>query len=503
MPALSNEYDSLSQGAKEILFKPQNMLIGSDEVGADSYIDVLDPTNGTTIASVPEGTRDHVDQAVTAALNAFENGPWASMRPGEREKLIIKLAELVEREGQALSEVESVESGRTLMNTRAFDVDFPADCLRYMAGWATKIAGNTLPAGPAYLPPGMDLFAYTLRQPVGVVAGIIPWNVPLCQAVWKIAPALATGCTIVLKPSELTPLTAIRLGQLALEAGIPPGVVNIVTGYGSEVGAALVEHPGVSKISFTGSTRVGKQISASASESLKKMTLELGGKSPMIVMKDADLQNAIPAVALGIFANHGQNCCAGSRLFIHDAVYDQVVEGVIQEANNIVLGASLDPEAHMGPLVSSAQQARVLDYIDSGKSEGAEVVAGGEALDHPGAYVRPTVLVNARPDMRIVREEIFGPVLSTMRFSDDDNMLALANDTQYGLGASIFTRNVNTAHHFVRGVKAGNVWVNIHNVLDAAVPFGGMKNSGFGHELGDAAILAHTTSKSAVFNVTE
>ncbi|MEM8496673.1 MAG: aldehyde dehydrogenase family protein [Pseudomonadota bacterium] len=503
MPALSNEYDNLSQGAKDILFKPQDMVIGSERVGDDVYIDVLDPTNGTAVASIPEGTRQHVDKAVAAAVDAFENGPWSTMRAGEREKLIIKLAELVERDGQALSEVEAVESGRTLMNTKAFDVDFPADCLRYMAGWATKISGKTLPVGPAYLPPGIDLFAYTLREPVGVVAGIIPWNVPLCQAVWKIAPALATGCTIVLKPSELTPLTALRLGELALDAGIPPGVVNIVTGYGSEVGAALVEHPGISKISFTGSTSVGRQISAAASESFKKITLELGGKSPMIVMKDANLENAIPAVALGIFANHGQNCCAGSRLFIHDDVYEQVVEGVINEADNIVLGASLDPEAHMGPLVSMAQQARVLEYIDSGKSEGAEVVAGGEALDHPGAYVKPTVLMNARPDMRIVREEIFGPVLATMRFNDNDDILALANDTEYGLGASIYTENLTTAHQFVRGVKAGNVWVNIHGILDAALPFGGMKNSGHGHELGDAAILSHTSSKSAVVNVTQ
>lgn len=502
MPALSNEYDKLSEGATDLLFKPQDMVIGSEKVGADSYIDVVDPTNGTVIGSIAQGGHEHVDRAVAAARDALETGPWSTMRPGEREKLILRLAELIEREGQALAEVEAIESGRTLMNARAFDVDFPADCLRYMAGWATKITGQTLGISPSYAP-GLDFFAYTLRQPVGVVAGIIPWNVPLCQAVWKVAPALASGCTIVLKPSETTPLTALRMGELALEAGIPPGVVNIVTGFGSEVGTALVEHPGVDKISFTGSTRVGKLISAAASQSLKKITLELGGKSPMIVMKDADLQNAIPWVAMGIFANHGQNCCAGSRLFVHEDVYDEVIDGVVKEAQNIVLGASLDPDSHMGPLVSEAQQKRVLDYIELGKSEGAEVAVGGESLDHAGAYVKPTVLVNARPDMRVVREEIFGPVLAAMCFGGDDDILALANDTPYGLGASVFTSNVNTAHHFVRGVKAGNVWVNIHNVLDAAIPFGGMKSSGYGHELGDAAILAHTTSKSAIYNVTE
>jgi phenylacetaldehyde dehydrogenase len=308
---------------------------------------------------------------------------------------------------------------------------------------------------------------------------------------------------VVLKPSELTPLTAVRLGELALEAGIPEGVVNIVTGYGAEVGAALVEHPGINKVSFTGSTRVGREIATTASASLKKMTLELGGKSPMIVMDDADLEATIPGVAIGIYANHGQNCCAGSRLYVHEKVYDEVVEGVVNEANSIALGASLDQEAQMGPLVSTAQQNRVLEYIESGRKEGAEVAAGGEPLDHRGAYVKPTVLVGAHRNMRVVREEIFGPVLAVIPFKEGDDVVALANDTEYGLGASIWTQNVNRAHHFVRSVKAGNAWVNIHNVLDAGIPFGGMKNSGYGQELGEAAILSHTISKSAVMNISQ
>lgn len=502
MATLSNDYGNLCQGAKDILFKRQDMVVGSGRIGAENYIDVLDPTNGTVIGSVPAGTRQSADLAVKAARDAFENGPWATMRAGDRERLILKLADLLEREADALSEVESVESGRLLGSTRMFDVQVSANCLRYMAGWATKTTGKTVEISPAYVP-DLDFFAYTLRQPVGVVAGIIPWNVPLGQAIWKISPAIATGCTIVLKPSEMTPLTAIRLGELALEAGFPPGVINIVTGYGSDVGAALVEHPGVDKISFTGSTSVGRQIAATASATLKKMTLELGGKSAMIVMDDADLENAIPGVALGIFANHGQNCCAGSRLFVHEKVYDKVIAGVVEEANKIVLGASLDPAAQMGPLASTAQQERVLGYIESGLSEGAEVAAGGEALDHPGAYVKPTILVGTNRNMRVVREEIFGPVLSTMRFKDGDDIVALANDSEYGLGASIFTQNINTAHHFVRKVKTGNVWVNVHNVLDAALPFGGVKSSGYGHELGDAAIMAHTVSKSTVMNITQ
>ena len=501
MAELSNNYDNLSDGALDILFKSHDMLIGGQRVGASDYIDVLDPTNGKVVGSVPKGTKESVNQAVISARRALEHGSWATMRPYEREKILLKLADLIELEGDILAEVEAVESGRTLMNTRLFDVDFPVNCLRYMAGCATKIHGKTTTIGQGFAP-SMEFFACTLLEPVGVVGGIIPWNVPLCQAIWKVAPALAAGCTVVLKPSEMTPFTALRLGELALEAGIPEGVFNIVTGIGSEVGAAMVEHPGIDKISFTGSTLVGHRIATAGSKTFKKMTLELGGKSPMIVMHDADLEASIPGVAMGIYGNHGQNCCAGSRLYVHEKVYDKVLEGLIEEANSIVLGSSLDPTTQMGPLASIAQQSRVLRYIESGKEEGAEIVAGGERLDHPGAYVTPTVLAETNRDMKVVQEEIFGPVLSVLRFKEGDDVVSLANDSEYGLGASIWTQNLAKAHQFVRQVKAGTVWVNTHNILDPAIPFGGVKSSGYGHEMAEEAMLAHLITKSAVINIT-
>jgi phenylacetaldehyde dehydrogenase len=325
--------------------------------------------------------------------------------------------------------------------------------------------------------------------------------VPLGQAIWKIAPALATGCTLVLKPAEQTPLTALRFALLVAEAGIPDGVINIVTGYGEIAGAALVAHPEVDKISFTGSTQVGRIIGESAARNMKHFTLELGGKSPMVVLEDADLEVTIPGTALGIFANHGQNCCAGSRLFVHEALYDRVVAGVAEIARNIRLGPALAPQTQMGPLVSVSQQTRVMGYIQSGREEGAEVVAGGDALSGPGSYVRPTVFANVRPDMRVVREEIFGPVLTVARFKDVQDVLQRANDTQFGLGASVWTRDLNKAHWFIRNFRAGTVWVNTHAVLDLAVPFGGVKQSGVGHELGEEAIRHHTHLKSALFSL--
>jgi phenylacetaldehyde dehydrogenase len=350
------------------------------------------------------------------------------------------------------------------------------------------------------MPPG-EFFSFTQREPVGVVAGIVPWNVPLCQAVWKLAPALAAGCTVVLKPAEPTPLTALRLADLALEAGIPEGVVNVVTGSGSVTGAALVTHPGVDKISFTGSTATGRLIAAHAATSFKKYNLELGGKSPVVVMPDADLEKAIPGAAWAIFGNHGQNCCAGSRLYVHDSVFDKVVEGVAEIAKSIRLGPGLDPATQMGPLVNKSQQERVLSYIASGRAEGASVLTGGEPLDHAGCYVQPTVLVNTAQTMRVVQEEIFGPVLVASKFTDEAEALRYANDSEYGLGASIWTRDISRVHRFIRGFKAGNVWVNVHNVLDTALPFGGTKNSGVGHDLGEQSVLDHTRIKAAVVSL--
>jgi phenylacetaldehyde dehydrogenase len=349
--------------------------------------------------------------------------------------------------------------------------------------------------------PGGNFFGMTLREPIGVVGAITPWNVPLGQAIWKIAPALATGCTLVLKPAEQTPLTALRFAALIAEAGIPAGVVNVVTGVGEVAGAALVAHSGIDKVSFTGSTQVGRLIGEIAARNMKHCTLELGGKSPMVVLDDADLDVTIPGTAIGIFANHGQNCCAGSRLFVHERLYDEVTQGIAKIAQGIRLGPSLSAETQMGPLVSASQQKRVLGYIQSGRDEGATVVTGGEPVPGAGSYVKPTVLADVHPGMRVVQEEIFGPVLTVARFSDLGDVLKRANDTQYGLGASVWTRNIDKAHWFIKHLRAGTVWINTHGVLDLAVPFGGIKHSGMGHELGEEAIRHHTHLKSAIISL--
>jgi phenylacetaldehyde dehydrogenase len=499
MNALTNDLSRLGVASRASLTATQRLFIGGrfvDSATGGTFA-VTDPTSGQEIARVPEGDVVDIDNAVTAARRAFDTGAWPRLRPSERERIMLRLADLLERHAEELSELESVNSGRTLTNTRLIDVNLSVDYLRYMAGWATKIHGKTFNTSTPYAP-NARFFAMTLREPVGVVGAITPWNVPLGQAIWKIAPALATGCTLVLKPAEQTPLTALRFAQLIAEAEVPEGVINVVTGFGATAGAALVRHPGVDKISFTGSTEIGRQIGASAAAQMKRFTLELGGKSPMVVMDDADLDIAIPGTAMGIFANHGQNCCAGSRLFVHERIYDRVTEGIAEIARKIRLGPPLDPATEMGPLISAGQQARVLAYIASGRKEGAEVLVGGAAPAASGSYVQPTVLTHVKPTMRVVREEIFGPVLTAASFSDVGDVLRRANDTQFGLGASIWTRSLDVAHAFIREFKAGTVWVNTHNVLDLAVPFGGVRQSGVGHELGEAAIEHHTHLKAAI-----
>lgn len=502
MADLSNDYSRLSKPAEQFLFKPHPMVIGNEQLesATGGLLDVIDPTNGKVVGNVPAATEADVDRAVRVARQAFDEGPWRRTTPGERERLLLKLADLVERDRQLLAEIEAVESGRAVPAVMAFDSDLGASCLRYMAGWATKLSGKTIDLTVPYAP-GMKFFAYTALEPLGVVAAITPWNVPLVQAIWKMAPALAAGCTVVLKPSELTPLGALHLGALVLEAGIPPGVFNVVTGTGSEAGAALVRHHLIDKISFTGSTAVGRGIALAAAENFKKVTLELGGKSPMVMLADANLANAIPGGAMAIFANHGQNCCAGSRLYVHSSIFDKVVGGIAEIADATILGSSLDPQTQMGPLVSKRQQARVLQYVEQGTAAGAELVTGGTALEHDGCYVRPTVLANVHHDMSVVKEEIFGPVLAVMPFDDEEEALRLANDTSFGLGASIWTQDVNKVHAFTRGFRAGTVWVNIHNVLDMALPFGGIKNSGIGHDLGEEAVLSNCNTKSSVINL--
>jgi phenylacetaldehyde dehydrogenase len=502
MSALANDLSVLSAATRDYLGSDHRLYIGGKFVpaAAGKTLPVFDPTTGQMLCQVPAADAEDVNRAVLAARKAFDHGPWPRLTAPERERIMLKLADLLEQHAALFAEIESVNSGRMLAATRAFDVDLSVDYLRYMAGWCTKIHGETLNPSVPYVPGG-KFFAMTLREPVGVVGAITPWNVPLGQAIWKIAPALATGCTIVLKPAELTPLTALRFAQLVAEAGVPEGVVNIVTGFGETAGAALVAHPGVDKISFTGSTEVGRRIGEAAARQMKHFTLELGGKSPMVVMDDADPAIAIPGTAIGIFANHGQNCCAGSRLFVHERIYDQVVNGIAEIAANIKLGSPLARDTQMGPLISVSQQRRVLDYIASGRSEGANVLVGGEALPGPGAYVRPTVLTDVTSQMRVVREEIFGPVLVATRFNDIHDVLARANETPFGLGASVWTRSLDTAHWFIRNFKAGTVWVNTHTVLDLAVPFGGVKQSGVGHELGEEAIRHHTHLKAAILSL--
>lgn len=494
-----NDLSLIGEASRTYLARKHRMLIGGEWVEAASgkTFDVIDPTDGRVLASVPEGDAPDVDRAVKAARSALRDGPWAKWGPVQRERALLRLADLIERDGTLLSEVESVNGGRVLSSTRFLDVELSIDYLRYMAGWASKINGQTIE--PSL--PRTDRTRFTamsLREPIGVVAAITPWNVPLGQAIWKLAPVLATGCTMVLKPAEQTPLTALRLGELVQEAGIPPGVLNVVTGFGPTAGAALVKHPGVDKIGFTGSTETGRQIGTLAAARMTHVTLELGGKSAMVVMDDADLDLAIPGLAAGIFSNHGQNCCAGSRMYVHSKVYDRVVDGVAQIARSIQLGSPLQPSTQMGPLISARQQERVLSYIQSGVEQGATLVAGGTPVGAAGCYVQPTLLADVRHDMRVVQEEIFGPVLGIMRFDDFDDVIARANDSQFGLGGSIWTTNLNRAHRFIAESESGMVWVNTHAVLDRSVPFGGFKQSGIGHELGEEAVRHHTRLKSAI-----
>lgn len=504
MDILQNDYSQLRQATRDFMGAEHGMFINGSFVKSSSgeSLPVYDPSTGQQIATVPSANADDVDLAVKAARDAFESKEWAGLKPAARERLMLRLAQLLEDNAQGFAEIECVNSGRLLANTRMFDVDLSVVCLRYMAGWATKIHGKTVDISAPYAP-DMDFFAYTKREPVGVVAAITPWNVPLGQAIWKIAPVLATGCTVVLKPAENTPLTALRFAQLVEQAGIPEGVINVVTGYGSTAGAALVEHPGIDKISFTGSTDTGRIIGIKAAERFKKYSLELGGKSPVIVMDDADLSRAIPGAAMAIFGNHGQNCCAGSRLFVHEKIYDEVIEGVANIARTIKLGPGLNPESQMGPLVSKVQQERVLGYIQSGADQGAELVVGGESLEHPGFYVKPTVLANVNRDMKAVQEEIFGPVLVAAAFKEIDEVLVRANDTKFGLGASVWTQDIDRVHRIIPQLRAGMTWVNTHNVLDVSVPFGGVKNSGVGHELSEEAINQHTQIKATIMQIAD
>lgn len=478
----------------EVRLPAQKMLIGGawEDAGDGRTIAVEDPATGQIFASVPAGTAADVDRAVTSARAAFESAAWSRMRPLDRGKIIEAIARKIEDNAQELALLESYDNGKAVHHALAVDVPAAVDIFRYMAGWASKIYGQVNPISGD----GRQYHSYSVREPIGVVGQIVPWNYPLAMAAWKIASALAAGCAIVLKPSEVTPLTALRLAELALEAGLPEGVLNIVTGYGHEAGQALVEHAGIDKIAFTGSTRVGKQIVQTCAKDLKRVTLELGGKSPSLIFADADIDKAAIGAALAIFFNSGQVCLAASRLYVERPVFDKVVDGVAQVAKTFKLGHGRDPDTMLGPLVSKVQQGRVLDYIAQGRASGAELVTGGGTGDREGYFVEPTIFANPDADASIVREEIFGPVLVATPFDDVDDVVRQANDTRYGLAANIWTRDLSRAHLTARKLQAGTVWINTHGMNDPSAPFGGVKESGWGREVGEEGVLHYTETKT-------
>lgn len=495
-------YDALlSPRVAAFAFGAHGLLIDGRWQPAQSCetIDVFDPATGRKFAEVPAGDATDVNLAVRAARRAFAHGPWARMPGAERGRLIWRLADRIEELADEFAQLESLDNGKPLQQARAVDVPEAVARFRYMAGWAGKINGETVS-----LSQRGEYHAYTLRRPIGVVGQIIPWNFPLVMAAYKLAPALAAGCTVVLKPAEQTPMTALRLGHLMAEVGFPDGVLNIVTGYGETAGAALAGHGDVDKIAFTGSTEVGKAIARAATHNLKQVSLELGGKSPVIVFPDADLDRAIPGAAAAIFFNQGQTCTAGSRLFAHRKVYEKLVEGIRGEIDKMVMGPGLEAETTLGPLVSAEHLERVSGYIDIGRQEGATIVSGTLPQPSEGYFVNPTMIVGAAPDMRVSREEIFGPVLCVTAFDDDDldAIAAKANATEFGLAASLWTRDLSTAHRMAARIDAGTVWINTHNHFDPALAFGGMKQSGWGRESGFHAVELYSSVKAVLAPLT-
>jgi aldehyde dehydrogenase (NAD+) len=484
--------ESLSPAAREFIARePGRHLIGGEwvEPADGRTFATVDPATGDAIVEVAQGGAEDAERAAKAARAAFE-GPLRKTNPAKRAGLMYSLAELIKANGDELAELESLDNGKPLAAAKG-DVAASVNHLRYYAGWPTKIEGETIPVS------ARDVLCYTLREPVGVCALIVPWNFPLLMAIWKVSPALAAGCPVILKPAEQTPLTALRLGELAMEAGFPEGVLNVLTGDG-ETGAALVDHPGVDKVAFTGSTAVGREIGAKCGRALKRVTLELGGKSPNIILPDADLDRAIPGTFQGIYFNSGQACNAGSRLYVQRDLYDEVIERLAGFAAEAKVGPGLDPETEFGPLVSAEQFERVTGYIDSGLSEGAELAAGGppDGNGDGGWFVRPTLFTGVEDSMRIAREEIFGPVLVAMPFEDLDEVAARANDTEYGLAAGLWTRDISNAHKLASRLQAGSVYINTWGGGDPAAPFGGYKASGIGREKGHANLDAYLETKT-------
>ena len=489
---------ALSAPVKRFVGQARQALIDGrwQDAQSGATFEVFNPSNESVIARVADCKKADVDLAVAAARKAFDQGPWPHLSPSARGKILWKIGDLILENLEELAQLESLNNGKPIGVARGADVPLAADLFHYMAGWATKIEGSTIPISVPYTPDA-QYHAFTRKEPIGVVAQIIPWNFPLLMAAWKLGPVLTAGCTVVLKPAEETPLSALRLAQLCLDAGLPPGVLNVVTGFGETCGAPLAAHPHVDKVAFTGSTEVGKLIVKAAANDLKKVTLELGGKSPNIVLDDADFDVAIPGAANAIFFNHGQCCCAGSRLFVQQKSYDRVLEGVSKAARSIRLGPGMDPQSEMGPLVSQTQFDRVTGFLRSGKEEGARTVTGGNRHGTTGYFVEPTVIDGTSDKMRIYQEEIFGPVVTVMPFKEvDDELIRRANDTVYGLAAGLWTSNIKRAHRIANALRAGTVWINCYNIFDAAMPFGGYKQSGWGREMGAEVLRNYLETKS-------
>lgn len=490
-PATQGAQAFLDNGAKKLLIANE----WRDATGGATFA-THDPASGALLCEIAEGTPADADAAVAAARIALSDPAWRDMKPSARGKLLWKIADLIEAHADELAELETLDQGKSWATSRFAEIPASAEQFRYYAGFANKILGQTIPTSIGYHPPGKKIFAYTTREPVGVVAAITPWNSPLLMAAMKLAPALCAGCTVVLKPAEETSLTALRLGELLIEAGLPAGVVNIVTGFGAAVGAHLTAHRDVDKVAFTGSTEVGRMIVGAAQDNLKKLTLELGGKSPAIVMPDADFDLALPGVARGIFANSGQVCVAGSRAYVHRSIHDAFVDGLVAEAAKLRLGHGLDRQTDLGPLVSVAQADRVAAFIDEGKADGAGIATGGERIGDAGAFYTPTVVTGARPDMRMMREEIFGPVITVTPFDEPEEALAYANDTDFGLAASVWTENLSAAHRLAGGIRSGTVWINCHSYFSPELPKGGHKESGWGYENGAQGLENYLETKT-------